>query len=160
MSYWLFVASQANGLDPDPKWTFRSKDGFWGLKEKTPNRYQIKTGDGVIFYLGKPAYRLVGPAILTSEFKSLTDPEIEKLAHGRPELESPFGVYFKPLLDSGDYGDCDFHSLLPRLILFKDHQERWWDLLLPGVVALPEQDFDLITSNIEVTPNSYVGMFS
>ena len=146
MKNWIFVVTRQKEKD---KWVeareifeIRMKDKFWGLAARTPNRKNLKGGDRVVFYVGKPDASFVGTAVLASESLRLDSRECEGLSHGKEVFTTDYGVKLTAI----EKFDIEISAKsVADLLSFIENPRIWYTYLQGGIRGVIDADFEILT---------------
>ena len=152
MSNWIFIVTghkfEGEYITAEDILGTRFQDEFWGLGEKTPNRRNLKKGDGVVFYMGLPRKEFVAHATLASDSFELSQRDKEKFAHETDFYWSDFGVL---LLDPSVWETPTPADRLVPELQFIENKEYWYAYFQGGVRELSDHDYTLILGSRETS---------
>lgn len=149
MNYWIFVATKHSDSETGENFTAREilerrlDDGFWGLRERTPHRKNLKQGDRVVFYEGRPASAFAAEAELDSASLEPDEEERSRLSHDTDFFRPEYGVYLRSPEIWETKHPVD--ELAPELD-FIDDPSQWWLYLQGGIRQISEADYHRILS--------------
>jgi hypothetical protein len=146
VNYWIFTVkdqkSDGKRLAAKDIFDQRMADEFWGLKAKARNAKYLRKGDGVVYYIAKPAKVLGGYSVLGSNFDELPEKERDRLSHGKELYRAGYGVYLKQITSWDPPRSIE--AVLPDLKFIKNKKN--WSAHLHGEVhRIPEEDFRVLT---------------
>jgi EVE domain len=148
MNYWIFTVTPHQGgseaYSAREIYQRRMQDRFWGLGERTPNRRNIRCGDAIVFYVGRPESVFAGTAQLASESFVPSDEDRPRLSHGSAFFTPQYGVN----LDGIETWSSprSVVALAPNL-KFIANPVQWWAYLQGGIRQISEEDFHTIVAD-------------
>lgn len=154
MNYWIFVAApQANdGESYTARQIYerRMQDGFWGLGPRTPHRKNVRQGDQIVFYVGRPESAFAGTARLASDSFALSAEEQTRLSRGSTVFTAEFGVWLDTV---ATWPTSHPVASLAQSLAFIENPAQWWAYLQGGIRQITEGDYGRIVSGfVEVAP--------
>lgn len=146
MNYWIF--SVTNHREDNTRYLAREiyeqrmNDGFWGIGERTINRNNLKEGDKIIFYIGKPEMNFAGSAEVKRGYYKQSSKQKIELSHGTGYYSSDYGID----IDKIEIWDKSkpINNFINNLSFIKN-KSHWWAHLQGGITRISKEDFELIT---------------
>lgn len=125
----------------------RMSDRFWGLNEKSSNRFYLEPSDRIVFYLaGIGGHMFLGTCILDSRYYKLSEEEKRQFWHG-PFFQATHGVRLKDIRIWRP--SKSIHPLIKKLKFIKDPLE-WGTYLQGSIRKISEDDYITIVQPDEL----------
>jgi len=116
---------------------------IWDLRTGTKNRKNLKEGDKVIFYIGKPESSFVGTAELASANFKLDQEQQKKYSLGGEYDKAEYGI---KLRDINIWKTPKKAHEIIHSLSFVVKKKNWGLYIKGGIRALTDKDFETIVS--------------
>jgi hypothetical protein len=156
MNYWIFtVAPYKSGSEyysARQIYERRMEDRFWGLGARTAHRKNVREGDQVVFYVGRPDCAFGGTARLASDSVTLTAEQQSDLSHSSVFFTAEYGVF----LDAVEiWGLMHPMPVLAPSLKFIKNPGQWGVYLQGGIRQVTEADYAaIVNGTISANPKA------